>query len=169
MPPADRYLWRLDSGRDGAASILVQTAQPVDWSPLERRHHGYCEDLKANKAMPTTRFEPGELFHFRLHASPSRMSAGKRSALIDEGEQVAWIHRVAGENGFEIVDCDRQHGCLERHRKADGNLVILAVAEFDGVLRVGDPAAFEVAIKCGIGRGKAFGFGMLSLAPAAKG
>ena len=169
VPPADRYLWRLDQGRDGAPAILVQTAQPVDWSPLERRHHGYCEDIKANKAMPAGRFEPGEVFHFRLHASPSRMSAGKRSALIDEEEQLAWIRRVAGENGFEIVACDRRHGCLEKHHKADGNHIILAVAEFDGVLRVADMAAFADAIECGIGRGKAFGFGMLSLAPATAG
>ena len=169
VPPADRYLWRLDEGRDGAASILVQTVLPVDWSPLERRHGGYCEDIKANKAMATKQFDRGEVFHFRLHASPSRMSAGKRSALIEEGEQVDWVNRVAGEHGFEIVDCDRRRGYLEKHHKADGNLIILAAAEFDGVLRVVDTARFQAAIKYGVGRGKAFGFGLLSLAPVATG
>jgi CRISPR system Cascade subunit CasE len=148
---------------------LVQTSLPVDWSPLERRHPGYCEEIKANKAMPSKRFETGEVFHFRLHASPSRMAAGKRSALIDEGDQMAWMHRVAGENGFEIVDCDRRRGSLEKHRKADGNQVVLAAAEFDGLLRVGDAPAFEVAIQRGVGRGKAFGFGLLSLALVASG
>ena len=36
---------------------------------------------------------------------------------------------------------------------------------FEGVLEVNDPALLEKAIQEGIGSGKGFGFGLLSLAP----
>lgn len=165
-PPADRYLWRVDLDSAGTASILVQTTQPVDWSPLERRHHGYCEDIKANKSMATLAWQRGGMFRFRLHASPSRMVDKRRMGLVLEGDQMAWMNRVAKEGGFELVDCDRRSGYLEKQRKSDGHQIVLAVGEFDGVLLVQDAEKFTAALRAGIGRGKAFGFGMLSLAPA---
>jgi CRISPR system Cascade subunit CasE len=38
--------------------------------------------------------------------------------------------------------------------------------QFDGILRVSDPDKLHAAIENGIGSGKGFGFGLLSLAPA---
>lgn len=38
--------------------------------------------------------------------------------------------------------------------------------DFEGILQVTDPEAFARILQAGIGRGKAFGFGLLSLAPA---
>lgn len=165
VPPQDRYLWRVDVSRDGEASILVQTTDPVDWSPLERQHPGYCSAIQANKTWGALRFEQGELFRFRLHASPTRTFAGKRAGLLEEAAQLAWTARVAGEKGFELVACDRRRGYLERHRKPDGNQMVVAVAELEGVLRVVDPGRFLIALQRGIGRGKAFGLGLLSIAP----
>ena len=167
VPPQDRYLWRVDVSRSDEASILVQTTEPVDWSPLERQHPGYCAAIQANKAVGALRFAAGELFHFRLHASPTRTFAGKRTGLLDESAQLEWASRMAGESGFELVACDRRRGYLERHRKPDGNEMVIAVAELEGVLRVLDEGKFKTAIRSGIGRGKAFGLGLLSLAPTA--
>jgi len=42
--------------------------------------------------------------------------------------------------------------------------IALAGAWFDGVLIVRDAAQFRTALEVGIGLGKAFGFGLLSLA-----
>jgi CRISPR system Cascade subunit CasE len=39
---------------------------------------------------------------------------------------------------------------------------------FEGRLRVTDAEAFRRALAAGIGSGKAFGFGLLSVAPAAR-
>ena len=43
--------------------------------------------------------------------------------------------------------------------------LMLHSVQFDGILQVTDPAAFLTAIQAGIGSGKAFGFGLLSVAP----
>ena len=55
----------------------------------------------------------------------------------------------------------RQRCGKEGHR--DGEF--LAV-RFDGLLAVTDPALFRNTLQTGIGSAKAFGFGLLSLAPA---
>ncbi|MEW6230411.1 MAG: type I-E CRISPR-associated protein Cas6/Cse3/CasE, partial [Bacillota bacterium] len=41
----------------------------------------------------------------------------------------------------------------------------LRSVRYDGVLRVKDPTLFKKALFGGIGPGKAFGFGLLSVAP----
>jgi len=43
--------------------------------------------------------------------------------------------------------------------------VVLAVAQFDGVLQVTDPSGLLAAVRSGIGHGKAFGLGLISVAP----
>ena len=45
----------------------------------------------------------------------------------------------------------------------------LRSARFDGILEVTDPAAFAATIAAGIGPAKAFGFGLLSVAPVSPG
>ena len=42
-----------------------------------------------------------------------------------------------------------------------------ASVEFRGTLRVTDPAAFHQTFQTGLGSGKAFGFGLLVIAPLA--
>jgi CRISPR system Cascade subunit CasE len=36
---------------------------------------------------------------------------------------------------------------------------------FDGLLRVSDPDVFRLTLQKGVGSGKAYGFGLLSIAP----
>ena len=55
----------------------------------------------------------------------------------------------------EIQEANKKH---ETH--------FLAV-QFDGVLQVTDPDKLVAAVETGIGSAKGFGFGLLSLAPAA--
>ena len=49
----------------------------------------------------------------------------------------------------------------------DGRRLTLDSVVFEGLLEVIDPAAFRGALEQGIGSGKAYGFGMLSVAPVA--
>ena len=53
----------------------------------------------------------------------------------------------------------------EPNRGPRRSLTFTAVT-FEGLLRVTDIQAFREALKCGIGSGKAYGFGLLSIAPA---
>lgn len=115
---------------------------------------------------------------------------GKRVELCREEEQVAWLVRkgVASAEGqpggFEIVSRatpgdeneSRSNLCLETRtegkqrdcKRESGHgfeMTHLSVL-FQGLLRVVDREAFVETLARGIGSGKAFGFGLLSIAPA---
>lgn len=114
---------------------------------------------------------------------------GKRVELRREDEQIAWLIRKGQgrEKGvpeaFELLmkkgkDAEgkkrlipRVNVCCEgkqtgrkrdaAHEHATTHLAVL----FEGIMRVTDTNAFLETIVCGIGVGKAFGFGLLSVAP----
>jgi len=70
--------------------------------------------------------------------------------------------------GFRLVGIDDiQPGYVYVNDKRDqGSGRRLRSARYEGVLEVTDPANFRNTLARGIGPGKAFGFGLLSLAPA---
>ncbi|ANN17253.1 type I-E CRISPR-associated protein Cas6/Cse3/CasE [Amycolatopsis orientalis] len=51
-------------------------------------------------------------------------------------------------------------------RKAETGKITVEPVRYDGHLVITDPAAFSDALVTGIGRAKAYGCGLLSLAPA---
>ena len=69
--------------------------------------------------------------------------------------------RVDGKN-LLINGVERS---LVEFRRGNG-LVRLSIATFEGVLEVSDPQALRHAVVNGIGRGKAYGCGLLTLARA---
>lgn len=114
---------------------------------------------------------------------------GKRVALFKESEQIEWLRGkgVGGldgvPGGFELVmrpassDEGTRWGvtqvrvCPEgsaKGKKMDtqgGHLTCHFSVLFEGLLRVTDVEAFVETVRCGIGPGKAYGFGLLSVAP----
>jgi CRISPR system Cascade subunit CasE len=109
-------------------------------------------------------FHAGQALAFRLRANPTAKREGKRFGLMTEGLQRAWLERKGAAAGFRPslfqVACE---GMANGH-KGENTLTHLAV-RFDGVLTVIDGDAFSAAIENGIGPAKAFGFGLLSVAP----
>lgn len=166
-PP--RFLWRLEPGQDWSRpTVLVQSDQPGDWTFLSDVQ-GYLagSELPAAKA-----FEPGSLvdasarLRFRLAANPTVTRQSKRLGLIGEEAQLAWLERQGARHGFDVVAAlvtgsDMLHG----HRS--GSRVSLRRVLFEGVLQVRDAKALRHALATGIGPGKAFGCGLLSLARSA--
>jgi CRISPR system Cascade subunit CasE len=115
---------------------------------------------------------------------------GKRVELQREDEQVAWLvgkgrgGREGVPGGFELLmekgeDAEGREGLIPRvnvccegkqtGRKRDasaGHAMTHLAVVFDGLLRVTDRDAFVETLVRGIGSGKAYGFGLLSVAPA---
>jgi CRISPR system Cascade subunit CasE len=113
---------------------------------------------------------------------------GKRVALLTEQEHIEWLVRKGRERekgksgGFEIVMMDEPIGLgreagpvpslvvrpegMRKGRKREHKMNHFAV-RFEGLLRITDADAFRDTIVRGIGSAKAFGFGLVSLAPAA--
>ena len=185
-------LFRVETSRSGPPTVLVQTRDRPDWSGLAT---GYLVGAPEFKPLdlPIT---PGQRLRFRLRANPTKrvaaknerlggVMAGKRVGLASEAEQIRWLLRKASAGGFRIpgawVDAsDPETGepvqlpnsrvdvipdGRDRNDKEDHGGAFLTV-RFEGVLVVTDPATFRATVAAGVGSGKAFGFGLLSVAPA---
>lgn len=162
-PP--RFLWRLEPGRAwDQPVVLVQSAQAGDWTHLSAMP-GYLLD---DDAPATKSFEPGVLlraearYRFRLAANPTVTREGKRHGLVGEQEQLAWLGRQAQRLGFALEAALVIGSDTLRGAKAGQRVSLLRVL-FEGVLTVRDADTLAQALVAGIGPGKAFGCGLLSL------
>ena len=72
--------------------------------------------------------------------------------------------KVAARIGFVAERFEITHSERFRARKAKA-VVTLASATFEGELRVTDAGQVRSALQQGLGHGRAFGLGLLSLAP----
>jgi CRISPR system Cascade subunit CasE len=182
-------LWRLDEDRrSGRLTVLVQSAERPDWSRLTCAFPDYCLDPAETEegenpcgpkdiADRLQSISRGQTLAFRLRANPTRKQrreGGKDSArvgLVEEADQLAWIRRKAADGGFEALRISVRREDSPAHMakgfKEEGGgrhkLSVLSVL-YEGVLQVKDPELFRDTLVAGIGPGKAFGFGLLSLA-----
>lgn len=184
-------LFRVESGRCGSPSVLVQTRDQPDWSGLPA---GYLLEAADSKLLDLP-VVAGQRLRFRLRANPTKRVAaknerlgavmvGKRVGLSTEVEQIRWLLRRTASAGFAIpgkwVDAAHPDSGApillpnfrvdvvpegrSRNDKAGRAGDFLAV-RFEGVLVVTDPDTFRRTLASGLGSAKAFGFGLLSVAP----
>lgn len=169
------YLFRIEPLPNGRAVIIVQSAVEPDW---EYAFHNAKNLLAAPPEVKPfkPRFLKGQCLRFRLAANPTRRlsrhspdareeSVGKRVP-VPTDQLIEWLHRRAESSGF-IIKRDAttlQPGYIYMNKNGDGQR--LRSVLFDGLLRVTDADAFQQTLIHGIGSGKAFGFGLLTIAPA---
>lgn len=183
------YRIELSSGRRPEAILLLQSEHRGDWDTLPP---GYLAgDLSnINPAVKEVGqmydgINPGDRFRFRLRANPTRRvfkprkgdhdaMIGKRVQLFTDEERTIWMERKGTQGGF-AVDVDslaihhgdafgpRQYGT--RGNGSNRSSLTFEATVFEGVLTVTDAATFQTTLRTGIGSGKAYGFGLLSIAP----
>ncbi len=170
-PPA-RFLWRREADHSGLPgnTVLVQAAQLANWQALSAsatHGAGYCDDLQANKPVALeSLIQAGRRCRFRLLANPTVTREGKRYGLHDDEARQAWLRRQGERLGFVVVAAERSaSGRLRTPHGGRERTITLDAVLFDGILQVTDADALRHAWCAGIGPGKAFGLGMLSLAP----
>ena len=180
------FLWRMDIN-DGysAPSIIVVSESEGNFSALDQLHGDYLIAAPRTIAVSPIH-EAGKVLRFRLTANPTRCitdkndridpntgkrKRGVRTAIHGEENQLQWLDQKAQDNGFEIqvamVINSSQMRDIKRSddpQNKDGRMLIqLGRVTFEGRLIVKDPVSFEQALRKGIGRGKAFGCGLLSV------
>jgi CRISPR system Cascade subunit CasE len=165
-----RILYRYDR-EGGLGFVYVQTRARPDWSRLP-------EALKDNVVQPRPLTIPeGPRLRFRLLAKPSFRVAnresevrGKRRTLFREAHCLRWLMRKGREGGFAVEDCALTelvwHDSKTPQKDPNGAEKRLRGTLFEGVLIVTDRARLLETVANGVGPNKAFGFGLLSLAPA---
>jgi len=133
----------------------------------------------------------GQVFSFRLRANVTRKIKtksdpdgrrrnGNRVQLWDESRQLDWLARKAAAGGFEIVTANlngiksypaaqaNPGGTIKGRKEGPtGGPIPLTFGGvlFEGLLKVTDAGAFRETLAAGVGPAKAYGFGLLSVAP----
>lgn len=178
LPDDERVLYRLETeSSNGYPSLLVQSIHHPDWSAL--REAGQGRYLTQTPDPPKEfKVEPpiGTLLRFRLRANPTikkRREGHKHSnrvPLVHEEKQLAWLKRKGELHGFKGIQVRISGGDLltdRIHREQQEQHLRVFTVQFDGLLQVTDTARFVSGLSAGIGPARAFGCGLLSVAPAA--
>ena len=145
--------------------ILVQSNQEPDWSKLP---DGYLlEDKTSVKPVDLSHWQLDSTLRFRIKVNPVKRDAKTRKLipLYKRDEHLAWFHRKAEQNGFQLnsVDSIPVPNITGSKGKRSGRIKIFAVL-LQGQLQVRDREKFITAICQGIGKGRSYGCGLLSIA-----
>ena len=168
----DRKLWRLDT-LSGEYYMLILSPQKPDLSKL-REQFGYPDSTDEIKCYDEflNSIENDSVWHFRLVANPthsikgSEQARGKVVAHVSEKYQMEWLYKKAQKNGFTILtegSCVAGSGWKLFRKNNSGKMVRLKEAVFQGILMVDNVELFRKALVDGIGRGKAYGMGLLTI------
>lgn len=171
-------LYRVDRGvRPGTVTVYVQSLTEPDWTKLPPGYLSVADDSAACRPVDDVydAISAGDDLAFRLRANVTRKidtkSAadgarrnGRRVELRHEPDQLAWLDRHAAQGGFAIVEATTRSGRVTGVHP-EGTLAFGSVY-FLGILRVTDSRLFRQTLADGIGPAKAYGFGLLSVAPA---
>lgn len=172
--------------RRGRYTLLVQSCTRPDFGALPS---GYFLDVATDLDLAAAgvlenpsvrsvaderqRIAAGDRFAFRVHANTTRKidtksgpdgarKNGRRVPVRGDEARIAWLERHAVRAGFALADVQ----CAELARRSGtrgSGRVTFGGARFDGILTVTDPESFRIGLATGIGPGKAFGFGLLSI------
>ena len=165
----------------GTISLLVQSAFKPVWN--------FTDDVLLDDGF--SQKEIGQIYSllpnetelmFRIRANPTKcVSAknmdfakfvGKRVELRTEEDQIEWLKRKGEQHGFRLttvkVNSEVENVAATPNGKVFGNhkkgkLTFNSVV-FDGNLKITDAEKFKETLIHGIGQGKAYGFGLLSIA-----
>ena len=164
------FLTRIDNLEGGFRLWLLSPSLPScpPWCPPDRfavkeiassflSHQYYAFNLRANPVKCLVqRNEQGD-----------RRGRGKRVPLTKHDDLRVWLDRKGAQGGFRIVadrPLDISPMVHSYFRKRD-HTAFHGGVEFRGFLEVTDSTQFYKTYYAGVGSAKAFGFGMLLLAP----
>lgn len=184
--PDQAFLFRIDPLFGGRAMIVVQSAKKPDWDYAFHNARYFLAAAPQVKPF-NPHFEPSQRLRFRLLANPTKKvgTSSKEQKLAgrkDNGKRVPvpadkleeWLKCRAESEGFRVerfisvqagyVYMRRDDESRDEEEKQKG--VRLRSARYEGILEVTDAGHFRNTLIRGIGPGKAFGFGLLSVAPS---
>lgn len=176
-----RVLWRVDQDFDRVTLYMTSPDSP------------HAEDLQEQigwvegSTVQTANYEPflekllpGQTYAFRITVNPTHVvteenGAKRRYGHVTEAQQRQWLLDRDNANGFRIrpagtnaegepiMDIVTRERNIKTFRRK-GRPVTIAMASFSGSLEVVDADLLRSALVNGIGRAKAYGCGLLTLA-----
>ena len=176
------FLFRVDPHSGGRCVILVLSAIEPDWDyAFHNAGHLLAGPTKIRSFSPE--IAAGQSWRFRI-ACNAVFRARKASAHVGEaihekwvGKRIGvsgdertlrnWIDRRADGAGFRVLEIALALPGYVYVNRSKGGAVgqQLRSVLYEGILAVVEPEKFRSALASGIGTAKAFGFGLLSIAP----
>ena len=169
---AQRPLWRIDTLDESTYLLLVSSVAP-DFDVLlpQLSAANETEAIVKDYDAFLSSLHNGEALRFRITANPvhsvarntENSSRGKVLGHVTVEQQKDWLLSRAEKNGFTLQGFDvvsRGVKKFQRQRKT----VTLSVATYEGLLVVDKVEALQFALINGLGRAKAYGCGLLTVA-----
>ncbi len=164
--------------------LLVQSNTMPEWTSLPR---WYTLDSDRKKGILVKNIEAllpkiknDSIFRFKVCANPTKKKfdtnkkKGIRIPIMNYPDQVKWLKRKGQQHGFQVSFLDQtipnvslqEQTTIQGKKKLGDKVHILTFysAVFEGLLKVINKEKFILALKNGIGSGKSFGFGLITLA-----
>lgn len=172
-----RKLWRVDN-IDGKYYLLLLSETKPDFALLEKYGVKHSAMTKAYDPFVASLME-GMRANFRIKlntvkAYSDRENFPKRGRVVPVrlDELIPFFMDRAEKNGFsvepdEIGVMKRDEELWEHKGEGDGKRTKLNLvsATYEGILTITDLEKFKVALQYGIGKKKAYGFGLLTIIP----
>ncbi|MCC9312505.1 type I-E CRISPR-associated protein Cas6/Cse3/CasE [Kitasatospora sp. RB6PN24] len=195
---APRVLWRMDRNATAEALLYVVSPDRPDLTHLVEQAGWPAAAATGTPGWHTYAYAPfleqldkGTTWNFRLTANPvhyARTRDGqpttKRTAHLTAPHQLQWLLTRQDTAGFRILtkaedQRHTQHGdehqlvirdqrALDFRKHGTPGRVTLTTVTFDGRLEVTDPDALRRTLTRGLGKAKAYGCGLMTLAPASR-
>jgi CRISPR system Cascade subunit CasE len=149
--------WRIEPSERGP-SLLVQSTHYPD---IEQLHPGYGPATVLDLDRHLDRLTTGQKVNIRLIGNAvKRINATRRIVPLFDDDATAWWERRAAGAGLEPIDTETTLLAPFSVRKGELHRI-----KFDAIARISDIAALRKAVTLGVGRGRPYGCGMLSVVP----
>jgi CRISPR-associated protein Cas6/Cse3/CasE subtype I-E len=148
---------------------VFATEDAGPWVAITIRADSLPEALRVS-AQPVGTYDVGSELDFTLTATAEKKAGGARKPLPsgDLAARLKWLEHRAGLHGFEVLEATAAQLTPMFIRKGFGERSFaLDRTRFTGALRVVDQQKFSDALRNGVGRGRAYGNGLLFVRPRA--
>lgn len=170
--PRQRNLWRIDQ-RGGTRYLLILSKEKPELTQAALQFGVPGEPWQVRDYSGLlNRIQKGSRWRFRLCANPTYSvpaehgRRGRVCAHSTPNNQLQWLIKQGARHGFSLRQDEFSVTKEEWYRfkkgAASGSVTFLAVT-YDGILTVEEPERFKEALCGGIGPGKAYGAGLMTL------
>ena len=175
----ERILWRVDYFEDNCYLLVLSGEKPDFTHIINQFGFPELDQMWETKNYENllARLQEGQSWRFRLRANPvhsvmeengEASRRGKVLAHVTPQQQKQWLMARAQtcgfsleENAFNVVHTE----WMKFHKKrGDQQEISLKTAAFEGALTISDVESFKKTLLSGIGRAKAYGCGLLTIA-----
>ena len=168
-------LWRIDNLNDQLFMLILSHDRPDLTNFCRQFSNGGSWETKDYDQL-LERLKCGDVLRFRITANPTKSicdksgKRGKVAAHITTEHQKNWLIQKSTQNGFSVNEnsFDVIYSKWYRFYKQGNNYVTLLSVSYEGVLEITDTERFRAALTKGIGRGKAYGMGLMTVMNAVR-